>query len=1611
MRKHKLPIIVAVIASLIAACAMLFVGCGETGEPAEQQPQATISLGRNSVELAVGETTTVVATVTGTEASVTWSSSDAGVVRVDSGQLVAVSAGNATVTASVENVSASVAVRVADNNMPVVSLGRTAVELTENGDAFTLDGTVTYGGKTVESKLDWRSDNESVVTVSDGVLTPVSTGSATVTASTEYFGKYAQATVAVSVASATRLTLSQETVALKYIQNPEAQVTAEMKVKGEIADAVFSADVTGDAVTVAVDGNTVTITAAKVGVASVSVTGIKGNERASASVSVTVERGEKDTEYRFTANTHHGDVKLDMPGSDGASGIYDGDKLISTGDPLTLGATWLAGQQAGTEKKVKVELPNYYAAVTVKFTDEVRYATFHSFQCSVGDPEDGEGKPGFVAGDRVQTWTTGPLVGWYSTIELMTNGERGDIHGYDRWIFDIVFTGDLALESETDKNWLLFILGGSGYETYVTETGVVVRGGSQFDGVYVYDSNGDPVTGIPQKNVRYTVVVDIQKAHQEGQYCLMGIFTPEHTSYIGNSIVCTDEYYADNINDRFIRVALDKESAECYVNETVTLKATVTNSEQSVVWSSSDDSIATVENGVVTAHKSGKAIITATAGERSAACEITVSDKVEILFGTSQLTVAVEKSDVIPVTVKCNGVEVTPSSLAYKSDDEAIATVVDGRVTGVNVGTTTVEVTAVYAGVTAKKSISVRVAESSYVAVSDANLTVYSFEWNDLKTSAVVTATMYVMGERVDGATFTATSNNDGVATARVNGNEIEISAVKPGTAEITVGASKDGETVSTTVSVTVELSVITSEKRFTANTHYGDSIIDLSGYGVASGIYDGDALVSAIEKPLSLKADWLAAQTKGTNKTLQARFEACNVNITVDFIDEVHYATFLSSQCTADPVEDGEGKPGFVAGDRVQSWTTGPMVGWYSVIELRVNDISGDIHDYDWWMFDIVFTGDLALESDTDRNWLLFIFGERGYETYVTESGEAIRGGAPFDGVHVYDENGDPVTGLPQKNVRYTVIVDVQKSHQEGQYCVMGNYTPYMTSYIGNNIVCTDEYYVNNIRNKYARVTLDKNSAECYINETVTLNATVTNSGDPVVWSSSDSTVATVDNGVVTAHKSGTAVITATAGERSAACEITVSDKVEILFGVSQLTVVIENSDVIPVTVKCNGVEVTPSSLVYNSADETIASVDSGRVTGVSVGTTTVEVTAVYAGVTVKKSISVRVVQSSYVSISDEELTLYTYAGQNKDTSAVVTATMYVKGELADGAFEASVSGDAVAVTVDGNTVTITAVKAGSATVTVTGIKDDERASASVSATVMRGEKDTGYRFTVNIHYGDAKLEKSELDGATGIYDGDERISTDNSLTISETWLAGQQAGSAKKVRVVLPDYDATVTLDFADEARYATFYDFQCSADPMEDGEGKPGFVAGDRVQPWTTGPWVGWYSTIELKVNGVSGDIHGYDWWVFDIVFTGDLALESDTDRNWLLFILGGGGYETYVTETGDVIRGGSHFDGVYVYDENGNAVTGIPQKNVRYTVVVDIQKSHQEGQYCLMGNFTPNMTSYIGNNVVCSDAYYKAHFAGKFARAAAAQQSERTQAPTARASEVAYKKSEE
>ncbi|MBQ7257630.1 MAG: Ig-like domain-containing protein [Abditibacteriota bacterium] len=137
-------------------------------------------------------------------------------------------------------------------------------------------------------------------------------------------------------------------------------------------------------------------------------------------------------------------------------------------------------------------------------------------------------------------------------------------------------------------------------------------------------------------------------------------------------------------------ISLDKTSETVCVGKKIDLKATVlpSNALQTVVWSSSDKTIATVSNGQVKGIKEGTTYIKAYTYDWKlyAKCKITVKAyPTSITLDKTSETVCVGKKIDLKATVLPSNARQT---VVWSSSDKTIATVSNGQVKGVKEGTT-----------------------------------------------------------------------------------------------------------------------------------------------------------------------------------------------------------------------------------------------------------------------------------------------------------------------------------------------------------------------------------------------------------------------------------------------------------------------------------------------------------------------------------------------------------------------------------------------------------------------------------------------------------------------------------------------------------------------------------------------------------------------------------------------------------------------------------------------------------------------------------------------------------------------------------------------------------
>lgn len=149
-------------------------------------------------------------------------------------------------------------------------------------------------------------------------------------------------------------------------------------------------------------------------------------------------------------------------------------------------------------------------------------------------------------------------------------------------------------------------------------------------------------------------------------------------------------------------VSLNKKDTALKIGETTTLTVTITPenaTNRNVSWSSSDEKIATVKDGVITAVAEGKAAITVTTedGDKTAVCNVTVSgEKPEVIPVTG---VSLDKREAVlkvgetgALTATVAPKNATNKNVSWSSSDEKIAMVKGGVVTAVSEGKATITV-------------------------------------------------------------------------------------------------------------------------------------------------------------------------------------------------------------------------------------------------------------------------------------------------------------------------------------------------------------------------------------------------------------------------------------------------------------------------------------------------------------------------------------------------------------------------------------------------------------------------------------------------------------------------------------------------------------------------------------------------------------------------------------------------------------------------------------------------------------------------------------------------------------------------------------------------------
>ena len=280
-------------------------------------------------------------------------------------------------------------------------------------------------------------------------------------------------------------------------------------------------------------------------------------------------------------------------------------------------------------------------------------------------------------------------------------------------------------------------------------------------------------------------------------------------------------------------VSLNKHEMTIMADGSESLVATVspTNaSDKNVIWTTTNDSVATVSNGIVTAKNEGIAVITviSTDGGYNDTCIVTVTPKpiavTGIRLNKSSIALPVgSKETLIATILPANAAN---KSVTWTSSNDSVATVQDGVVTFRAVGNATITVKTVDGNYKATCSITVQTPPVNAPVIESATVSKNKITINWSPVSGATVYTVYMMKgdtgtpseiiKNVDGSLCTCSiANLDKqttyrfAVTATVSGNETGKSNVINATTE-----NKDG--------IVVGRALLVSESTFNWDQYEG---------------------------------------------------------------------------------------------------------------------------------------------------------------------------------------------------------------------------------------------------------------------------------------------------------------------------------------------------------------------------------------------------------------------------------------------------------------------------------------------------------------------------------------------------------------------------------------------------------------------------------------------------------------------------------------------------------------------------------------------------------------------------------------------------------------------
>ncbi|WP_363319933.1 Ig-like domain-containing protein [Duncaniella sp.] len=1210
--------------------AVITARCGDLSATCTVSVSGSLSLDRQEVILSMSETATLTLTILNEELAdknIVWISSNENVATVKDGLITPHSVGECEITATVGTTGVSCHVIV--SGMEITPAGPLTMRITE---------TLQLSAKTYpESAVTWSAGDPAILTVDEnGLVTALAAGNTWVKA-TDGYGK--EVSVEINILPEPVASITPEKASLEILVGETVKANVVVKPEYATEKRLDWTSLNPEVASVDAFGN---ITALKEGTAEIRIATIDGSG-ISTSIMVSVisrqiiwdqtfrcEAGEKVALTAYYNDGNNSNIQYRCVQPDGGFCnvpiTQEGDKWYATfqdAGPCMIEAYWPDTNSGSIRKNFNVVSEHdglmYIDGLYYRYTDKNRNALMvvPGYEVYAGDytvPASANGMPVTEIGRQA----------FYSCKSLGSVTIKNGITkiGYEAFGNSTLTSIHIPASVTVFDDYVFNALRGRLTDIYLYGMTPIAADGTTFNATTVYKS------------------------------CVLHVPAGTLAAYRQAEVWKEFANITDDIVIPATGLVLDKTSLTLYVNNESTLKATVTpeTTTDILVWSSSDTSIATVsKNGTVTALKSGKAVITATCGKMSASCAVSVIKGVSLSMENANLTL----SGTAELTVTIHDSQLAGKNIVWTSSNENVATVKDGIVTPrtfgecditATVGTTSVSCHVTVSGmqITPSGPFTMKITETlqlSVIAYPVSTITwaagdpaIISVDENGLvtalaagKTSVKATdgygkessveinilpepvasitpeksslemhvgetanVNVVIKPEYATEKTLKWTSLNPEVASVDAYGN---ITALKEGTAEIQVEAV-DGSGVSTSIMVSVILRQIIWDQTFRCEV--GEKIL-LAAYSENND--NGNILYRCVQPdggfrnvPITKEGDsWYATFPEAGPCIIEAYWADTdsgsvrkNFNVVTEhdglmYIDGLYYRYTDTNQNALTVVYGYEVYTGDYTVPASANGLPVTEIGrqaFYSCKSLGSVTIENGIKKFGYEAFGNCSLTSIHIPASVTvlNNYVFNDLCGHLADIYLYRKTPIAADGTTFNVTYVYNS------------------------------CVLHVPAGTLAAYRQAEVWKEFANIVDDLMIPTTGLVLDRTSLTLYENHESTLNAYVTPAiiTDIVAWSSSDTSIAAIsENGTVTALKPGTAVITATCGNLTASCSVTVLKGISL--DIEDISLKLK--DTAKLTVTIHDSRLAGKNIVWTSSNQYVATVKDGLITPRYVG------------------------------------------------------------------------------------------------------------------------------------------------------------------------------------------------------------------------------------------------------------------------------------------------------------------------------------------------------------------------------------------------------------------------